>query len=144
MTDTSRTIAETFYAASAARDVETIARLLADDVDWMVQGPIDLFPFLGQRRGREAVLAGYREMGRMMTVTRYEVETLLVDGDRSAALLRITTIMGDRGRVLSCRTSQFLRFRAGKICEMRGIIDTFDMVEQTIGRPLEVPLAPSD
>ncbi|MCZ7659979.1 MAG: hypothetical protein M5U07_19955 [Xanthobacteraceae bacterium] len=37
MTDTSRTIAETFYAASAARDVETIARLLADDVDWMVR-----------------------------------------------------------------------------------------------------------
>ena len=55
----SRTIADAFYQASTDRDLATIAGLLADNVDWMVQGPVDIFPFLGQRRGREAVLEGY-------------------------------------------------------------------------------------
>jgi ketosteroid isomerase-like protein len=143
MTDANRTSAEAFYAASAARDATTVGCLLADDVDWLVQGPIDIFPFLGWRRSREAVLDGYRAMAQVMTVTGYELETLLVDGDRSAALIRITARMHDSGRVLSCRTSQFLRFRDGLIIEMRGIIDTFDMVEQSIGRSLEVPLVPA-
>jgi ketosteroid isomerase-like protein len=137
------TLADAFYRASAARDIDTITRLLADDVDWMVQGPVDLFPFLGRRTGRDAVLAGYKAMAQVMSVIGYEVETLLVEGDRSAALIRITSRMHESGRILSCRTSQFLRYRDGKICEMRGIIDTFDMVEQTIGRQLDVPLAPA-
>ena len=42
------------------------------------------------------------------------------------------------GKVMSVRTSQFSRFRDGKIVEMRAVLDTFDMVEQTIGRPLDV------
>ncbi len=144
MTAVTRTLAETFYRASATRDVGTITRLLADDVDWMVQGPVDLFPFLGRRVGRDAVLDGYKAMAQVMSVIGYEVETLLVDGDRSAAMIRITTRVHGSDRVLSCRTSQFLRYRDGQICEMRGIIDTFDMVEQSIGRQLEVSLAPAE
>ena len=42
------------------------------------------------------------------------------------------------GKVISIRTSQFSRFRGGKLVEMHAVIDTFDMVEQTIGRPLDV------
>ena len=39
---------------------------------------------------------------------------------------------------MSVRTSQFSRFRDGKLVEMRGVLDSFDMVEQTIGRPLDL------
>ena len=39
----SRTIAETFYKASTERDLATIVGLLADNVDWMVQGPVMIF-----------------------------------------------------------------------------------------------------
>jgi ketosteroid isomerase-like protein len=140
---TSRTIADAFYRAATERDLATIAGLLADNVDWMVQGPVDVFPFLGQRRGREAVLDGYKAMGQAMTVIGYDLEALLVDGDRSAALIRITARLHVSDRVVSCRTSQFMRFKDGRIVEMRGLIDTFDMVEQTLGRSLEVPLAPA-
>jgi ketosteroid isomerase-like protein len=143
MTAATRTIAEAYYRASVSRDVETIAGLIAEDVDWIIQGPVDLFPFLGKRIGRAAVLQVYKTQAQVITVTGYEVEALVVEGDRSAALIRITARMNDTGRVLACRTSQFIRYRDGKICEMRGIIDTFDMVEQSLGRQIEVPLAPA-
>jgi len=36
------------------------------------------------------------------------------------------------------RTSQFSRFRDGKIIEMRAILDSYDMVEQTLGRSFDL------
>ena len=138
MTENIRPVVEAFYRASAKRDIERVVALLADDVDWLVQGPVDVFRFLGQRYGKAAVLEGYREIARKLEVTGYEVEKLLVDGDCAAALIRLTAIVIMTGNVMSIRTSQFSRFRDGKLVEMRAVLDSFDMVEQTIGRPLDV------
>jgi ketosteroid isomerase-like protein len=139
MTETTiRPIVEAFYQASAARDVERVMSFIADDVDWLVQGPVDIFAFLGQRRGKAAVREGYRELARTLEMTGYQVEVLLADGDRAAALIRLTSIVRATGKIMSVRTSQFSRFRGGKIVEMRAVLDSYDMVEQTIGRPLDV------
>jgi ketosteroid isomerase-like protein len=135
---TIRPTVEAYYQACAARDVERVMTFLADDVDWLVQGPVDLFAFLGQRRGKAAVLDGFGEIARKLQVTNYQVEILLVEGDRAAALIRITSIVRATGKVISVRTSQFSRFHNGKVVEMRGVLDSYDMVEQTIGRPLDV------
>ena len=63
MTEASiRPIVEAFYRASAARDIERVMSFIAEDVDWLVQGPVDVFAFFGQRHGKAAVLEGYREM----------------------------------------------------------------------------------
>jgi ketosteroid isomerase-like protein len=143
MTETTiRPIVEAFYQASADRDVERAMSLIAEDVDWLVQGPVDVFAFLGQRRGKSAVREGYREVARSLEVTGYQVEILLVDADRAAALIRLTSVVRATGKVMSIRTSQFSRFRDGKMVEMRAVLDSYDMVEQVIGRPLDVtPLA---
>jgi ketosteroid isomerase-like protein len=135
---TIRPFVEAFYQASAARDVERVLSFIADDVDWLVQGPVDIFAFLGQRRGKAAVREGYREIARKLEITGYQVEVLLVDGERAAALIRLTSIVRATGKIMSVRTSQFSRFRAGKIVEMRAVLDSYDMVEQTIGRALDV------
>jgi ketosteroid isomerase-like protein len=138
MTENIRPLVEAFYRASAERDIERVAALLADDVDWLVQGPVDVFSFLGQRRGKVAVLEGYREISRKLDVIGYEVEQLLVDGNCAAALIRLSSVVVATGKVMSVRTSQFSRFRDGKLVQMHAVLDTFDMVEQTIGRPLDV------
>jgi ketosteroid isomerase-like protein len=137
-----RPAVEAFYKASAERDIERVAAMLDDNVDWLVQGPIDVFAFLGHRRGKAAVLDGYGEIARKLDVTGYKVETLLVDGDRAAALIRLTSVVRASGKVMSIRTSQFSRFRDGKVIEMRGVLDSYDMVEQVLGR--SIPLAPAD
>jgi len=139
MTESSiRPIVEAFYRASAERDVERAMAFIADDVNWLVQGPVDLFAFFGQRHGKAAVLEGYREVGLRLDVTAYQVETLLVDGDRAAALIRLISVVRATDKVMSVRTSQFSRFRDGKIIEMRAILDSYDMVEQTLGRSFDL------
>lgn len=139
MTETTiRPLVEAYYRAGAERDVETALSFIDDNVDWLVQGPVDVFPFFGQRHGKAAVIDGYREIARKLDVTGFHLEALLVDGDRAAAMIRLTSLVRATGKVMSVRTSQFLRFRDGKIVEMRGVVDSFDMVEQTLGRPLDV------
>src|ERR1044072_398653 len=141
---TIRPIVEAFSQASADRDIPRIVAMIDDDVDWLVQGPVDIFPFLGQRRGKDAVLAGYREIAQRLQVTGYQVEKLLVDGDCAAALIRLTSIVRATGKVMSIRTSHFSRFRDGKLIEMRAVIDSYDMVEQTLGHPLTAATGESD
>jgi len=139
MTETSiRPFVEAFYRASTERDVERVMTFIADDVDWLVQGPVDLFAFFGQRHGKAAVLEGYREVDRKLEITGYKVEALLVEGDRAAALIRMTAVVRETGKVMSVRTSQFSRFRDGKIVEMHAVLDSYDMVEQVLGRPFDL------
>jgi ketosteroid isomerase-like protein len=135
---TIRPTVEAFYRACAERDVERVMAFLAEDVDWLVQGPIDVFTFLGQRHGKAAVRDGFGETARKLEVTNYQVEALLAEGDRAAALIRITSIVRATGKVMSVRAAQFSRFHNGKVVEMRGVLDSYDMVEQAIGRPLDV------
>ena len=138
MAENIRPIVEAFYRASAERDIKRVLSMIDDDVDWLVQGPVDIFSFFGQRRGKAAVLEGYREIARRLEITAYQVEVLLVDGDRAAALIRLSSIVRATNKIMSVRTSQFSRFRDGKVVEMRAVVDTYDMVEQTRGRPLEL------
>ena len=144
MTESIRPIVEAFYRASAVRDIPRVIAMIDEDVDWLVQGPVDIFPFLGQRRGKDAVLEGYREIARRLDVTGYRVEKLLVDGDRAAALIRLTSIVRATAKVMSIRTSQFSRFRGGKLIEMHAVIDSYDMVEQTLGHSLTAATGESD
>ena len=135
---TIRPIVEAFYRATVARDVETALSLIDDDVDWLVQGPIDVFTFFGQKHGKAAVREGYEEIGRRLDVTGFRVETLLVDGDRAAALIRYSAIVRASGKGISVRTCQFSRFANGKLVEMRSIVDSYDLVEQVMGHAIEV------
>jgi ketosteroid isomerase-like protein len=137
MTESVRTLAEAFYQASAERDIDRALSLIAEDVDWLVQGPVDFFAFFGQRRGRSAVLEGYAEIARHLRITAYKVEALLVEGDRAAALIRLAAVVRATGKVMTVRTSQFSRFRDGQIAEMRAVVDTYDMIEQTVGHPFD-------
>jgi ketosteroid isomerase-like protein len=138
MTDSIRPIVEEFYQASAERDIERAVSLIDERVDWILQGPVDVYAFFGQRCGKAAVLDGYREIARTLEITHYNVETLLVDGNLAAALIRFTSVVRATGKIMSVRTSQFSRWRHGKIVEMRAVCDSYDLVEQTLGRELDL------
>ncbi len=139
MTETTiRPIVEAFYKATIARDVEKALSFIDDDVDWLVQGPVDVFAFFGQKRGKAAVREGYAEIARHLNVTGFRIETLVIEGDRAAALIRYSAVVRATGKCMSVRTCQFSRFANGKLIEMRSIIDSYDLVEQVMGHSVEV------
>ncbi len=128
-----RAFAGAFCEALTSRDPSQLLPMLAADVQWTIYGPIDYFPFFGTRRGKDAVVdAMCREIADYIHLQHCEFERMLFDGENAAALVRMNAKHIPSGRVLSFRMAQFIRFRDGKLIEMRAILDSFDIVEQVI------------
>jgi ketosteroid isomerase-like protein len=77
-----------------------------------------------------------------MHVSKVELETLLIDGDRAATFSRLTGVLCGTGRIISYHQAQFLQFHDGKSVEYRAIIDSFDAAEQMMGHPIALPDMP--
>ena len=138
MHDLNRRLAEGFYDALASRDAGRIASYLSDDVDWMSMGPVEMLSFCGPRRGKAAVMEVFKRLlPAVVDVTSYVTDILVVDGDRAAGLNRLTGRLHATGRVITCRLANFMRFRNGKICEYRSLLDSFAAIEEFIGQRLD-------
>ena len=60
------------------RQFEDIESVIDEDVDWAIYGPIDMFPFFGARRGREAVIDVIRQIADNVRVRRFDRESVLL------------------------------------------------------------------
>jgi len=121
------------------RHFEDIESLIDEDVEWALYGPIDMFPFLGARQGRDAVLDVIRQLADNFRVRRFDRESIMLGVDSAASMLRYSLTALDSNKPISLRVAQFAQFRAGKLTSMRVLIDTFDLVEQALGRAIHLP-----
>jgi ketosteroid isomerase-like protein len=121
------------------RHFEDIEVLIDEDVDWALYGPIDMFPFLGARHGKCAVLDVIRQIANNFHVRRFERETVMLGVDSAASMLRYSLTALDSDKPISLRVAQFAQFKAGRLLNMRVLIDSFDLVEQALGQPIHLP-----
>jgi len=128
--------AKFFFNALSSRDPARIAPFVADDADWLIVGPIELFPYCGQHIGRDAVLAAYDRMAERHTTARYARDFLMTDGESASALTRLTDVQRATGRHIMVRLAQLARFRDGKVVEYCSITDTLGVAEQAVGHAL--------
>lgn len=127
-----------FYEAMASRDPVKLAQCLADDVEWHMPGPVDVFVFCGYRRGKAAVIDYIaRLVPSMFAIKRLEPEDIVVDGNRVASLSRITAVQKNTGRVITYHSVLFVVFRGDKIVSVQGVADTFDAAEQVVGHRID-------
>ena len=138
MSAITRAAVKDLYAAYASRDFQRVAQIIDEDVDWVIYGPVHVFPFAGHRRGRIAVLEALSGIGVDFVLERYEPVVIIVDGDRAAVMSDVAFKQRTTGRTLSTRLANFLRFRDGRLIEFREFANTFDLVEQTLGREINV------
>jgi ketosteroid isomerase-like protein len=117
---------------------EDLDGLLDIDVDWAIYGPIDMFPFLGQRRGREAVPDVVRQIAKHIRINRFEREMNMLGVDSAASMLRYSLTALTANKAISLRIAHFAQFKAGRLVSIRVLVDSFDQVEQAFGRPIHL------
>jgi ketosteroid isomerase-like protein len=127
------------HRAINERQLEQIDELIDDDVDWAIYGPIDMFPFLGARRGKPAVLEVLRQIAENVRVHRFDRETVMLGVDSAASMLRYSLTALDSSKPISLRVAHFAQFKAGRLSSIRVLVDSFDLVEQALGRPIHLP-----
>jgi ketosteroid isomerase-like protein len=117
-------------------DLET---LIDEDVDWAIYGPIDMFPFFGARRGKAAVLEVIKRIADNVRVHRFDRESIMLGADTASSMMRYSLTALDTNKPISLRLAQFAQFKAGRLASVRVLVDTFDLVEQALGRPIHLP-----
>ena len=132
-------LSRALHRALSERHYDDIEALLDDDVDWAIYGPIDMFPFLGARRGKAAVLDVIRRISDNVRINRFDRESVLLGDDSAASMLRYSLTALDSNKPISLRLAHFAKFRDGRLVSLRVLVDTFDLVEQALGRPIHLP-----
>lgn len=135
MTETAtRDIVKALYQAYASGDSDKISAMIHDDIEWIIYGPVQVFPFQGPRRGKAQVLDVLASIRKDYALERYVPEIIIAEGDRAAVLSDVAFRQRSTERTLSMRLATFLRLRDGQVIEFREFSDTFDAVEQALGR----------
>ncbi|MDO9413106.1 MAG: nuclear transport factor 2 family protein [Pseudolabrys sp.] len=125
---------EAFRRADYAR----MAALYDDDIDWLFHGPVSIFPEIGLRRGKAAVFRSFERLNTLYHFERYVTDHVVAENDWAASIADVTMTQRATSRVIQCRIASFHRVHDGRLVEYRGFCDTFDAVEQTLGRELAV------
>jgi ketosteroid isomerase-like protein len=127
------------HSAINERQFNQLEDLLDEDVEWAIYGPIDMFPFLGARRGKAAVLDVVEQIAENFRVHRFDRESIMLGVDSASSMLRYTLTALDTNKPISLRVAHFAQFKAGRLSSIRVLIDTFDLVEQVLGRDIHLP-----
>ena len=127
------------HSAINERRLDDLEEVIDEDVDWAIYGPIDMFPFLGARRGKPAVIEAIRQIAENFRVHRFDRETIMLGVDSAASMLRYSLTALDSNKPISLRVAHFAQFKAGRLSSIRVLLDTFDLVEQVLGQPLHLP-----
>jgi len=127
------------HRAINERHNDELDTLIDDEVEWAIYGPIDMFPFFGARRGKAAVLEVCRQIADNVRVHRFDRESVMLGVDTAASMMRFSLTALDSNKPISLRLAQFAQFKGGRLASMRVIVDTFDLVEQALGRPIHLP-----
>jgi ketosteroid isomerase-like protein len=132
-------LSRALHRAVNERQREDLEALIDDDIDWAIYGPIDMFPFLGARHGKAAVLEVIRQIAENVRVHRFDRESVMLGEDSAASMMRYSLTALDSNKPISLRLAHFAKFKAGRLISIRVLVDTFDLVEQVLGQPIHLP-----
>ena len=127
------------HRAINERQFADLEPLLDEDVDWAIYGPIDMFPFLGARRGKDAVMQVVRQIAENVRVYRFDRETVMLGVDQASSMLRYSFTSLASNKPIALRLAHFAQFRNGRLRNIRVLLDSFDLVEQALGRHIHLP-----
>ena len=120
------------HRAINERQPADLEAVLDEDVDWAIYGPIDMYPFFGSRRGKAAVIDVIRQIADNFRVHRFDRESIMLGVDSAASMMRYSLTPNETGNPISVRVAHFAQFKAGRLINLRAVIDTFDLVEQAL------------
>ncbi len=130
-----------FLDAFYSGDIEAALARCSDDVDFLANAPVDILPHMGHRHGKAEVRQMWQTVHRRYSSMRYEVPTIVAEGDKVAVIIRVFFRKRSNDRIVQFDLAAFYSFRDGRIAEIREIIDTFDLVQQLLERDVSAVLA---
>ena len=130
---------DAFYAG----DIDVATACCDEEIDSITYAPVELFPHLGHKHGRGWVAEAIRAQQARYSSRKYELKFMAVDGDNVATMQFRSLRKRSDDRVVHLEAAEFFQLRAGRILVHRSFFDSFDFVQQLLGRDLTDSFAAS-
>src|SRR5262245_58803108 len=115
-------LSETLHAEAAP---ESIAALFSEDVDWLIPGDVELVPWIGRRQGRQGVAAFFRDLRQRVEPIRFEIRSIVVEGEKAVALGELESRVKSTGNVIESEFAIEFTVRDSLIVRYRLFEDSF-------------------
>jgi len=136
MSDANEQLVRDFLTAFYSGDIEAAFATCDDDVEFIVNAPVEFFPHFGPRHGKVDVAETWRALHARYASMRHEVPFLIADDNRAAAIIKIFFRKSLTDRIVQTSVADFYTFRGGRIASIQQFFDTFDAIEQTLERDI--------
>ena len=123
------------HRAVNERQFDEIEPLIDEEVEWTIHGPVELFPYFGARRGKEAVLEVIRQIAERVRVHRFDREQIMLGVEAASSMLRYSLTLLETNKPVRVRLAHFAQFREGRLSSIRVVVDSHELVEQTVYSP---------
>jgi ketosteroid isomerase-like protein len=130
---------DAFYAGDVLRALDCVD----DEIDMISYAPVELFPHLGHKHGKAWIPEAIQTQKKRYLSRKYEIRFMAVEGDKVATMQRLLMKKRRDRRVVQFDVAEFYTLRDGRIVEFRSFFDSFDLIEQLLGRDLTEGLAAS-
>ncbi|QRK08844.1 nuclear transport factor 2 family protein [Archangium violaceum] len=127
-----RTIASTYFERlRAGAEPDALASLFSEDVDWDIPGDTRRVPWIGKRKGRAGVAGFFRELREQVESLRFEVRSLVVEGNEAVAPGHLESRVKSTGRIIDSEFALHLTVRNGLIVRYRLFEDSHAVARAT-------------
>jgi ketosteroid isomerase-like protein len=126
------------YAAYAAGDLATVLGAFADNAEFTSYAPREVFPYLGRQLGRKAIEKTMAAAHADFEFHTYQPVFMVIQGEDAATILVARLRQRSTGRMIHLMIAHFLRLQHGRIVEVREFMDSFEAVQQVLGREIDV------
>ena len=116
------------YDAFGKGDMNTILGTLADDADWIMEGPT-IIPYSGKRKGIAQIVEFFQALATTQTGQKLTVETIVAQGDVVATFGRYSATVTATGKKFDSHVAHFFTIRNGKIAKFVDVVDTASMAD---------------
>ena len=124
------------YAAMKKGQLDFVLNAIHDDIEFISYSPTKVFPFLGHRRGKPAMAEALHGAVEAYEVLACEPISMVIELKSAAVMVFTRGVSRATGRSVQGVLAHFIRFRDGKIVELREFMDSLHADEQALGREL--------
>jgi uncharacterized protein len=112
------------YEAFGRGEIEALAELMTDDVEWVNPGDPDDNPNAGTFKGKEAVLGWFGGLAATRDYSTFEPRQFIAQNDKVVCLVYAEATVRDTGRAFVSHEAQVWTFRDGKLARFQNYLDT--------------------
>jgi ketosteroid isomerase-like protein len=120
---THRDVVRATYDAVGRGDIAAVLDLLADDVEWTLQGP-SAIPIAGTRHGKEGVAEFFTLVGQTLDFQQFEPRAFVTEGDTVVVLGYERSVIRATGKTFDQEWAHVYTLRDGVIATFRAFEDT--------------------